>query len=89
MSVSICVSVSVSMTSRARVSAQVKLGAHIDAANRDGSTPLMCAARFGRLQTARMLLELGADFRHCGNDGENVLDKAARGPPSPWEMRDE
>ena len=39
----------------------------------------MASERMGcRVHSCRMLLELGANFRHCARDGETVMDKAVR-----------
>lgn len=53
-------------------------GAALNARSPNASTPLMMAAREGREQTAKMLLELGADTRLKNDWGDDALAFAMR-----------
>lgn len=50
-----------------------------DAAPSNGVTPLMGAARAGRIGTARLLIDAGADVNACGSHNRSVLRYAQDG----------
>jgi ankyrin repeat protein len=58
------------------VRALLDAGAPVDAETRDGVTPLMCAAAWGYIDVARILIERGADINHVANRGDTALDIA-------------
>ena len=49
----------------------------INSANHDGDTPLLMAARKGHQEAVELLLEQGADLRHCNRLGRSALLEAA------------
>jgi ankyrin repeat protein len=62
-----------------------KLGAdspsvNLNCRNESGDTPLLLAARHGREELVRLLLENGADVNAVNQDGDNVLFAAAECP---------
>ena len=71
-----------SMLARASNASMAKLlleqGADVAAANNDGSTALMWAARRGHEAVAQLLLQHGADVAAANNDGSTALMWAAR-----------
>ena len=54
-------------------------GAKVNAKSNDGSTPLMAAARSGRLETVRLLLDKGADVNAANRQGQTALMAVAEG----------
>ena len=64
------------------VSELFRLGADLDATNPDGETALMCAAQFGKVESARALLAGGADrtLRATGgrDEGKTALEIAEK-----------
>ena len=53
--------------------------AYIDAESPNGTTPLMMAARYGRPDSAKLLVELGADVKLTNAKGLSALDFAKAG----------
>lgn len=65
--------------------ALLDMGVAVDARGRMGQTPLMCAARGGSSEVARLLLERGADIAlvdNAGLDAFRYLGDAASGIPA-------
>lgn len=57
----------------------VAFGAKVDSLNKWGETPLMVAAKFGHIDTIRLLVEhYGADCMHESPEGLSMLEIAAR-----------
>jgi ankyrin repeat protein len=54
----------------------ISKGAEIDAATADGATPLMCAAAWGNIEVAKLLLENGADWARKDRIGASAEDIA-------------
>ena len=57
----------------------ITVGADPNAFSESGRTALMEAARFGRVDTVRMLLEAGANTYYVDNNGKTALDIAQEG----------
>src|SRR5262249_39114774 len=53
-------------------------GAHVNATDDLGDTPLILVARYGYMATARLLLEQGADVNACDKEGMSALMEAAK-----------
>ena len=56
----------------------IEYGANLNSQNKDGLTALMLASESGRYNTAKMLLDNGADTSIKDKSGENVLDHARK-----------
>lgn len=56
----------------------IRGGADIEVTDAQGRTPLLCAAKAGRLRIVDMLLAAGANIGHRDNDGRSALDMARR-----------
>ena len=56
----------------------IAAGVDVDQASHWGGTPLMSAARKGRLAIVRALLEAGADVSLRDDSGESALDQSDR-----------
>jgi|HubBroStandDraft_1064217.scaffolds.fasta_scaffold851202_1 ankyrin repeat protein len=54
----------------------LSLKAKVDAETSDGTTPLMCAAAWGNLEVARLLLENGADRTKTNHAGVTAAEIA-------------
>jgi ankyrin repeat protein len=50
----------------------------VNAQRNDGWSALMRAARYGRTETVRLLIEAGADVNANSNDGETALMLASQ-----------
>lgn len=51
-------------------------GASVNAATQGGDTALMKACMFGHCETAKLLLEAGADPSQANSEGETACDMA-------------
>ena len=60
----------------AAVKILLSVGADIDSLTMDGATPLMCAAAWGYLDVAKLLLENGADSKKVDRYGDTAADIA-------------
>jgi ankyrin repeat protein len=67
------VSASGSSTARLTVSSLIRSGAHIEARNNEGETPLIIASSFGNTDTVRILVDLGANIEARANSLTNRL----------------
>jgi ankyrin repeat protein len=56
----------------------VKHGADINALNKDGGFPLICAIRFGHVDIAKFLIKHGADIDLQTSNGDTPLGVALR-----------
>jgi ankyrin repeat protein len=54
----------------------LQAGCDVNAADSNGRTPLMYAARYSRLTAVRLLLEAGASIKARDKDGMTALDLA-------------
>ena len=66
------------------VSNAIYYGADVGAKNKEGLTPLACAALFNPdPEVIRLLVSSGADVKALGTEGESVLKSAAQFNPNP------
>lgn len=56
----------------------IRGGADIEVTDAQGRTPLLCAAKVGRLRIVDMLLAAGAKIGHRDNENKSALDIARR-----------
>jgi ankyrin repeat protein len=71
----------------------VQAGAHINAKNQDGNTPLILAAKISTPEVITTLLQLGADLKIKNNSGKIALDYAKenyrlRNTDAFWKLND-
>jgi Kinesin motor domain/Ankyrin repeats (3 copies)/Ankyrin repeat len=60
------------------VAAALQNGANMNAEDKMGRTPLLYAARGGRLKVCKYIVKCGGDISACDKDGRNALHYAAR-----------